>query len=104
MYRFIDGVIEMKDNIVYLRSAATKFSGLPEADHIYEELPGSSAPLRMSRKTSMAVLKKKQLFENSHRCLSSILKGAEEQPTDDKSLQDEDVTTLMMTCFLKSTE
>ena len=68
----------MKDNIVYLTSAAAKLSGIPVAgDHIYEELP--------SRKTSMAVLKNEEdLNESSHP------KGAEEQPTDDKSLRDED--------------
>ena len=55
----------MKDNIVYLGSAAN-FSGLPETNHIYEELPGGYANI-----TSMADLTK-------------------EQPTGDKSLQDED--------------
>ena len=71
----------MKDNIVYLTSAAAKLSGIPVAgDHIYEELPGDHA-----RKTSMAVLKnERDLNDSSHP------KGAEEQPTDDKSLRDED--------------
>ena len=80
--RFIpsgDGVIEMKDNIVYLKSAVN--SGLPVAkDHIYEELPGDYANM-----TSMAVLENEQDLDNS-----SHPKGAEGQTTVDKSLWDED--------------
>ena len=60
--RFIppgDGVIEMKDNIVYLKSAANL--GLPEVkDHIYEELPSDYANM-----TSMAVLENEQDLDDS---------------------------------------
>ena len=73
------GVIEMKDKVVYLISAAAKLSAVAD-DHIYEELPGDYA-----RKTSMAVLKKEQDLDDS-----SCPKGVEEQTIVDKSLQDED--------------
>ena len=68
-YRFIpsgDDVIEMKDNIVYLRSAPE----LPEANHIYEGFSGDDSLTSMVDPDDPA--------------------GAVEQPMDDKSLRDED--------------
>ena len=69
----------MKDNIVYLRSAAN--SALPVANHIYEELPGDYVNI-----TSMVVVEEEQDCDDRSR--PDV--GAEEQPTGHESLRDED--------------
>ena len=70
----------MKDNIVYLRSAAN--SVLPVPNHIYEELPGDYVNI-----ASMVVVEEEQDCDDRSR--PDV--GAEEQPTVvDKSLRDED--------------
>ena len=89
MKRFIpsgDGVIEMNDNVVYLKSAAN--SGLPVAkDYIYEELPGDYANM-----TSMAVLENEEDLDDS-----SHPKGAEGQTMLINHCGMKMVTMLMMT-------